>query len=121
MLVGVANTLFSMFLMFAFEGLGFWPSTAIAYIASSVLSFFLNRSFTFHSDESIGKSAVKFAINVAICYVVAYSIAQPVAGWLFSKVIADPLWIERLTKLFGMCLFTVLNYFGQRYFAFNKK
>ena len=30
LLVGVGNTLLSMVLMFALEGLGYWPSTAIA-------------------------------------------------------------------------------------------
>ena len=57
LLVGVGNTLLSMVLMFALEGLGYWPSTAIAYVAGAVMSFFLNRSFTFRSQETMGRSA----------------------------------------------------------------
>ena len=38
LLVGVANTLLSALLMFLLEGLGYWPSTAIAYVAGAVLS-----------------------------------------------------------------------------------
>ena len=72
LLVGVGNTLLSMFLMFLLEGLGYWPSTAIAYVAGAVMSFFLNRHFTFHSQEKLGRSAVKFAVNVAVCYVVGW-------------------------------------------------
>ena len=30
------------------------------------------------------------------------------------------IWVERLSKLVGMGLYTVLNYFGQRFFAFRK-
>ena len=120
LLVGVGNTLLSMVLMFLLEGLGYWPSTAIAYAAGAVMSFFLNRRFTFHSEETLGRSAVKFALNVAVCYVAAYALAQPAAGWVLGRTGLSPLWQERLTKLGGMGLYTVLNYFGQRFFAFRR-
>ena len=121
LLVGVGNTLLSMVLMFALEGLGYWPSTAIAYVAGAVMSFFLNRHFTFRSQETMGRSAVKFALNVAVCYLVAYGIAQPVMALLPQPVFVPAIWWERLTKLVGMGLYTVLNYFGQRFFAFQKQ
>ncbi|HIY21608.1 MAG TPA: GtrA family protein [Candidatus Flavonifractor merdigallinarum] len=121
LLVGVGNTLLSMVLMFALEGLGYWPSTAIAYVAGAVLSFFLNRHFTFHSEETMGRSAVKFALNVAVCYLLAYGIAQPVMELIPQPVFVPSLWWGRLTKLVGMGLYTVLNYFGQRFFAFQKQ
>ena len=121
LLVGVGNTLVSMLLMFLLEGLGYWPSTAIAYVAGAVLSFFLNRHFTFHSEETVGRSAVKFALNVAVCYLLAYGIAQPVMELILQPIFVPSLWWERLTKLVGMGLYTVLNYFGQRFFAFQKQ
>ena len=121
LLVGVGDTLLSMVLMFLLEGLGYWPSTAIAYVAGAVMSFFLNRHFTFHSEETFWRSAVKFAINVAVCYGIAYALAQPIAGWVLGSTGMDPIWQERLTKLGGMALYTILNYFGQRFFAFQKK
>ena len=99
LLVGVGNTLLSMVLMFLMEGLGYWPSTAIAYVAGAVMSFFLNRHFTFHSEETFWRSAVKFAINVAVCYGIAYALAQPIAGWVLGNTGMDPIWQERLTKL----------------------
>lgn len=120
LIVGVGNTLLSAVIMFALEGLGYWPSTAIAYVAGAVMSFFLNRSFTFHSQAKMGKSALRFAINVAVCYVVAYGLAQPLAVIILGKTAISALWQERLTKLGGMCLYTLLNYFGQRFFAFQK-
>ena len=120
LLVGVGNTLLSMVLMFLLEGLGYWPSTAIAYVAGAVMSFFLNRHFTFQSEETLLRSAVKFAVNVAVCYVVAYALAQPIAGWVLGRTALSPLWQARLTKLGGMALYTALNYFGQRFFAFKR-
>jgi len=119
LLVGVGNTLLSMVIMFLLEDLGYWPSTAIAYLAGSVLSFFLNRSFTFQSKAEFWPSVLRFAVNVAVCYLVAYSVAQPLAAWVLGRTGISKVWQERLAKLGGMGLFTVLNYFGQRFFAFR--
>ena len=121
LLVGVGNTLLSAVLMFLLEGLGYWPSTAIAYVAGSVLSFFLNRRFTFQSKTPFWPSVLRFAINVAVCYVIAYSLAQPLAELILGWIGLPAIWVERLAKLGGMVLFTCLNYFGQRFFAFKKK
>lgn len=121
LLVGVSNTLLSAILMFVLEDLGYWASTAIAYIAGAVLSFFLNRNFTFKSTEKVGKTAIKFAVNVLLCYVIAYSLAQPFVELLLSYTAIDAMWMERITKLFGMVLYTLINYFGQRFFAFKNK
>lgn len=121
LLVGVANTLLSAVIMFLLEGLGYWPSTAIAYVAGSVLSFFLNRHFTFQSKAPFWPSVLRFAINVAVCYVIAYSLAQPLAELILGWIGLPAIWVERLAKLGGMVLFTCLNYFGQRFFAFRKK
>ena len=119
LLVGVGNTLLSAVLMFLLEGLGYWPSTAIAYVAGAVMSFFLNRSFTFHSEETVGRSTAKFALNVAVCYMLVYSIAQPLGKWILGAMGITRVWLERLTKLGGMGLYTLLNYFGQRFFVFR--
>ena len=121
LLVGVGNTLLSMALMFLLEGLGYWPSTAIAYVAGAVMSFFLNRHFTFHSEETLGRSAVKFAVNVAVCYVVGYGLAWLIMDALTPFSPLPEVWWERLTKLVGMGLYTVFNYFGQRFFAFRRR
>ena len=121
LLVGVGNTLLSAVLMFLLEGLGYWPSTAIAYLAGAVMSFFLNRSFTFKSSAAFWPSLLRFAVNVAVCYLIAYSAAQPLAGWVLGRFGVPALWVERLAKIGGMGLYTLLNYFGQRFFAFKSK
>ena len=88
-------------------------------MAGAVMSFFLNRKFTFQSEAEMGKSALRFALNVAVCYILAYAIAQPLGGMLLGAMGVEGLWLERLTKLGGMGLYTILNYFGQRFFAFK--
>ena len=121
LLVGISNTLLSAVLMFALEGLGYWPSTAIAYILGAVLSFFLNKKYTFKNNDTILKSALRFGLNIIICYILAFFLAQPIADKLLSFLSVTPIWQERLTKLFGMGLYTLINYFGQRFFAFKNR
>jgi putative flippase GtrA len=123
LLVGVGNTLLSAVIMFALyerAGFGYWGSSALAYIAGAVMSFFLNRYFTFHSEERFWRSALKFALNVAVCYVIAYSAAKPLIVWALSGAGLSSVWVDRISMLFGMGLYTFINYFGQRFFAFRK-
>lgn len=103
-LVGIVNTLVSLVLMFVLSPLGYWKSTAIAYIAGGLVSFFLNRYVTFKNNGNF----FKFALNVFLCYITAYLAAYPLKS--FSEV---------LSKLFGMGLYTIINYLGQKFFAFK--
>ncbi|MBQ2274336.1 MAG: GtrA family protein [Clostridia bacterium] len=119
LIVGGINTLVSAVLMFLLEKTGYWVSTIIAYAVGAVISFFLNKKFTFKSEGKTTKSAVKFIINVAVCYIIAYSVAQPIATLILSATNLSSLWIERIAKLFGMGLYTLINYFGQKFFAFK--
>ena len=119
LLVGGINTLVSAVLMFLLEKTGYWVSTVVAYAVGAVISFFLNKKFTFKSEGKTTKSAVKFIIKVAVCYIIAYSVAQPLATLILSATSLSPLWIERVAKLFGMGLYKLINYFGQKFFAFK--
>lgn len=121
-LVGLMNTALSvaiMFLLYNWLNMGYWSSSAISYVLASISSFFLNRNFTFKSKESILKSAIKFSINVAICYVLAYSLAKPLVVFSLSKFNLPQSTTEQIAMLLGQVLFTVLNYIGQRFFAFK--
>ena len=123
-LVGVANTLLSaaiMFLLYNLAHFGYWGSSATSYVLGSILSFVLNKTYTFKNKDSIWKTALKFALNVAICYVIAYSLAQPVVTALLRNTGWETSVVEQISMLFGMCLFTALNYIGQRFFAFKEK
>lgn len=119
--VGFVNTVISAVVMLVLEDLGYWFSTAIAYIAGGIISYFLNRYITFKSRETTARSVVKFVINAVICYVLAYSFAKPVASLIISDTIIPNIWKERFAKLAGMGIYTLLNYLGQKNFAFKKR
>ncbi len=139
-LVGVLNTIVGTFIMFfLYNALhcGYYFSSAANYILTSIMSFFLNKYFTFKSRGHMASSALKFALNVAVCYILAYGIAKPAVGFVLTMLpenILSPLndflhiffssdkaATENLAMLVGMCLFVVFNYFGQRFFAFKNE
>ena len=121
-LVGLLNTAADAGLSFALinlTNLNMWWCTAIPCAIASVLSYFLNKHFTFKNTEKGIKPVLRFAINIAACYGLAYGIAIPAMEWLLSG--ASAALRDNLTKVAGMCLFTGFNYLGQRLFAFKEK
>lgn len=127
-IVGVINTLFGtgvMFFCYKILHLGYWISTAANYLFGSILSFFLNKHFTFRSSEKGFGVILKFILNIAICWLLAYGTAQPLTLWILQQLPANPDFtltqehMETCAMLVGMVLFTLLNYFGQRFFTFS--
>ena len=122
LIVGVVNTLVGAGIMFALyniAGCSYWLSSAANYVVGSILSFILNKHFTFQNGESLRRTIPRFILNVAVCYVVAYGVAKPLVRWLmsgFSLKVQD-----NAAMLAGMVFYTGLNYFGQRFFAFKEK
>ncbi len=119
-LVGVVNTLFGTAIMFVFYNvfhLSYWISSASNYIFGSILSFFLNKYFTFRSRANSVKGVLKFTVNIIVCYLLAYSVAKP----LVIQILSDyPQTLQdNIAMLVGMCLFVALNYIGQRFFVFK--
>ena len=120
--VGVLNTLVGnglMFLLYNWAGLGYWASTAISYALASVMSYFLNRYFTFKYKGSGIGVIVRFALNIVVCYLLAYGLAKPLVLHLLAGQSQSIQ--ENVAMLVGMCLYTALNYLGQRFFAFKVK
>ena len=121
-LVGVLNTLADAGLSFALinlTNLNLWWCTAVPCALASVLSYFLNKHFTFKNTEKGWKPVFRFAVNIAACYLLAYGIAIPGMQWALSG--ASAVLRDNVTKVAGMCLFTGFNYLGQRLFAFRDK
>ena len=121
LMVGVINTLVgcgTMFLLFNWAHCSYWLSSAANYVVGGIVSFFLNKYFTFRKKEWSWSQVVKFAINVAVCWLLAYGLAKPLVLRILE---GQSLWLqENVAMLVGMCLYTVLNYLGQRFFAFRK-
>lgn len=121
LLVGVANTLFGTAVMFALynlAGCSYWISSAANYVLGSILSYFLNKYFTFQNKSRSWKTVVRFILNISVCYLIAYGAAKPLVLYLLQG--ASQSVQENVAMLVGMCLFVGLNYLGQRFFAFRQ-
>ena len=119
-IVGAINTLFGTGIMLIFYNIfhfNYWISSAANYFFGSALSYILNKKFTCHYKGKSLCTVVRFIINILICYLIAYGIAKP----LMSEMLAsfDRKIQENGAMIFGMILFTILNYLGQRFFAFR--
>lgn len=119
-LVGIINTLVGvslMFFLYNVAGCSYWFSSSANYVVGSIISFFLNKFYTFKNRGRSLKQVLRFIINILVCYFLAYGIARPVA-WLlltgFGTGIRD-----NAAMILGLVFFTCLNYLGQRYFAFK--
>lgn len=129
LIVGMINTLVGTAVMFGLYNVaglhrwgqvGYWLSTIGNYTVGSVVSFFLNKHFTFKNKEKGTAVVIRFIINIAVCMTLAYGIAQKCVELLLAETFLSAQIQGNLSMLAGMCLFVVLNYFGQRFFAFRK-
>lgn len=122
LIVGVINTIVGTGVMFVFYNvfsLSYWISSASNYVVGSIVSYFLNKYFTFQSKEKSWKQISKFVLNITVCYLLAYGMAKPLVSFVlsgFNEKIQD-----NVSMLFGMGFFVVLNYLGQRLFVFKTK
>ena len=119
-LVGIVNTLVGYGIMFGLYNLahvGYWLSSAANYVLTSILSYFLNKYFTFKNTEKGWKPVFRFAINIAVCYGLAYGIAEPLVRLLLAD--ASTTLRDNVAMLVGSCFFVGFNYLGQRFFAFR--
>lgn len=121
--VGIMNTLIgtaAMFIAYNVFHMGYWLSSALDYIIGSIFSYFANKYFTFKSEKKSAKEVVRFVVNILVCYGLAYGIAKPAMGVLLADVELSVSIFEQISMIFGMCIFVVLNYFGQKFFVFRK-
>lgn len=122
LIVGVINTLVGTAIMFGLYNLAhcsYWFSSAANYTLTSILSYFLNKYFTFRNKEQSFAQVIRFVLNIAVCYGLAYGIAKPLCKLMLVN--ASTSLRDNVSMFAGMVLFTGLNYLGQRLFAFRSE
>ena len=118
--VGMVNTMIgtgTMFLLYNLTHCSYWVSSAANYVVGGIVSFFLNKYFTFQNKTWEWSQVWKFAANVTVCYLLGYGLAKPLVLHLLAGQAVNVQ--ENVAMLVGMCLYTGLNYLGQRFFAFK--
>ena len=64
---------------------------------------------------------VRFVVNIVVCMVLAYGIAQKTVEAILAGSFLSEQLQGNISMLVGMGLFVLLNYFGQRFFAFRSR
>ncbi|HIV87002.1 MAG TPA: GtrA family protein [Candidatus Pygmaiobacter gallistercoris] len=122
LIIGAANTLVSMIgSQLLLSALGYWGSTALMFTLCSVLSFLFNRRYSFHSTAPLLQSAVRFAVVIAVCYLISFGVSDLLVPFA-ARALALPLspeWVTRIAMLVAQVIFTGMNYIGQRLWAFK--
>ena len=124
LIIGGLNTILSYlgsFFLNYVVGWGLFASTATMYTICAVPSFYFNRKYSFQSKAPLGRSIVRFAIIIASCFLLSYSLNHLIVPWMHANWFPGmpDLWYT-LLRLFGIQLvFTALNYTSQRLWAFK--
>lgn len=128
-MVGVINTLLGWMIMAVLYNLihmNYWFSSGISYFIGSVFSYHANAKLTFKVENKDRWLPWRFAANIIVCYLVSFSVAQPftkkllaVAGLSEGGGFSAAL-LDNIAMVFGMGIFIVMNFFGQKLFVFRK-
>lgn len=119
-IIGIINTMVGTAIMFGLynlAGCSYWVSSAANYVFASILSYVLNRKYTFGYSGGTAGSFARFVVNIAVCYFIAYGAARPFMSCLLED--AAVRLQENAAMLTGMVIFTALNYAGQKFFVFG--
>jgi putative flippase GtrA len=124
LLVGLVNTIVGMGLMFFLKnGLKwpFWYATFTGNTVGAVVSFLMNKSFTFKSKIPIQVGVPRFTAVVLLSYIFSFSISRLITGSMESYTIGK-FYIDsdNIAILLGSIIYTLSNYIGQKSFVFKK-
>jgi putative flippase GtrA len=124
LLVGVVNTLTGLSIIFGLLnvfGFSYWISTFVGNCIGALVSYLLNRTFTFNSQISFTKGVPRFITVILICYFLSFSLSEFVADEVYLLYGTIPFINEdEFAILLGSSFYTISNFFGQRNFVFKK-
>ena len=119
-IVGVINTLFGYGISLVclnLLGMSLELSIVADYVLGSILSYFLNKRFTFNEKNNSISYIIKFAINIGVCCLLAYGIAEPLVEKLLAS--SSAILRDNVSLVVVKGLFLGFNYIGQRFFVFK--
>lgn len=138
-LVGVFNTLVGLsaaYFCLNFLKQSYLFSTAVAYVIGIVVSFVLNKTFTFKDEnKDYFKLFFKFVLTMLPSYVVSYFLGWAIARFVFSIShlevflvrISDLLnmtavkFTDNVAVLISMVIYVILGFSVNKFLIFNKK
>ncbi|MDE7341122.1 MAG: GtrA family protein [Lachnospiraceae bacterium] len=120
-MVGVMNTVLGWVIIAVLYNLlhmSYWISSGISYFIGSVFSYHANSKVTFKVENKDKWLPWRFAMNIIVCYLIAFGVAQPAARYVLSS--QPEVIVDNVAIILGMGLFIVMNFFGQKLLVFRK-
>ena len=120
-MVGALNTLMGVAIMEILYNLihmNYYLSSGISYFIGSVFSYHANGKLTFKVENKDKWLPWRFAVNIIVCYIVAYGVARPLVRYVLAS--QSVVIVDNVAMIVGMGIFVVLNFFGQKLFVFRK-
>ena len=100
-------------------------SIAVGYIIGTIMSFVLNKMFTFKAyDERVGLQAIKFMLvaisSLLLTTLITYSfvIGYDLAGFTFLQGKST---LDSTAHFLALTLATIYNFLAMKYYSFNRK
>jgi putative flippase GtrA len=110
-----------MFILLNLFGWTYWLATFLGNSMGAVVSYLLNRSFTFNSNVTGSKSIPMFLLVILSCYGFSYFTGEVVADSIhFSSEVLSYISKDEVAILVGTVLYTITNYLGQKNFVFRR-
>ena len=110
--MGILNTLFGFLLIFSLMFLGITATTsnAIGYFFGAILSYYLNKKYTFKSTTNSKSEAVKFFTVLFISYLLNFITLQ----WLLTFM--NPYYAQLISAI----VYTLSSFILAKFFVFKK-
>lgn len=114
-IVGLINTVIGLFVIYLFKYIGFddVKSNFIGYSCGIMVSFFLNKNWTFSHEGSNFIAALKFSVVTIVAYISNLSVVI----FLLNVVEVNGF----LAQAAAVPVYAVMTYFGYRRFVFPEK
>jgi len=130
--VGIGNTLLTLIIIWLMvEKLAFSaiPSNVTGYAAGIICSYFFNKQWTFKSTIGWKKSAIRFFLVCAICYLIQFSVLLILSHFFadnpplysFFRPVLDVFKISPsyYIHIFAMVFYTLFNFLLNKFYTFK--
>jgi putative flippase GtrA len=109
---GLSNSLaYGLYIAITLAGVNPIASMSIVYVVASVAAFAANRGWTFQSDTSLSRSALRYVVS----QVLGYGTNLFLLSWLYS-VLGVP---HQVAQLIGISFVAVELFLLNRYYVFS--
>jgi len=115
-IVGLINTLFGLLIIYSckwFVGLGDILSNIIGYSAGLLLSFILNKKWTFNDQSDPVVAILKFSLVIGCAYLINLAVVLTFIHYLLID--------SYLAQAMGIAPYAILTYLGSRHWVFNER